>query len=199
MVKSPFNHVISPLTKPQVASRHCTIRRHMHRECWLLQKKKLPTVHLIHNVIAGHKTNWTKKITNCPSNSKQNELPTVHLCRKDPRQLSWEIGHHCLQVQTRQIPNKIVKKKIWVRLVLWDCLSGLVTFTRCCCRYERALSFTLCILCTIMISCSLTPKERIKLYRASAFSFGKQDWLKGEFQIKVLNLIPKQMENRLGT
>ena len=29
--------------------------------------------------------------------------------------------------------------------------------------------------------------------------FGKQDWLKGEFQIKVLNLIPKQTENRLGT
>ena len=37
------------------------------------------------------------------------------------------------------------------------------------------------------------------LYRASALLFERQDWLKGEFQIEVLNLIPKQMENRLGT
>ena len=32
-----------------------------------------------------------------------------------------------------------------------------------------------------------------------SLSFGKQDWLKGECQIEVLNLIPKQTENRQGT
>ena len=44
--------------------------------------------------------------------------------------------------------------------------------------------------------------NQIELYLTlsrTAFSFGKQDWIKGEFQIEVLNLIPKQTENRLGT
>ena len=40
-------------------------------------------------------------------------------------------------------------------------LSGLVTFTTCHCKYGRAFSFTLCVFCTFIISCSLTSKERM--------------------------------------
>ena len=38
-------------------------------------------------------------------------------------------------------------KNIWPWL--WDHLSGLVTFIKCRCKFRRALSFTLCSICTI--------------------------------------------------
>ena len=44
----------------------------------------------------------------------------------------------------------------------------------------------------------LTDQWMIKIKGIDSLLFGKQDWLKGEFQIKVLNLIPTQTENRLG-
>ena len=51
----------------------------------------------------------------------------------------------------------------WIPLkyLLWDPLSGLVTFTRPRCKYGRALSFTICVICTIIISCSLTSEDRV--------------------------------------
>ena len=60
--------------------------------------------------------------------------------------------------------SRVVSKVnlIWEHnYMLWDHLSGLVTFTRRRCKYGSAFSFTLCVLCTIIISCSLTSKERI--------------------------------------
>ena len=47
------------------------------------------------------------------------------------------------------------------QIVLWDHLSGLVTFTNHRCKYGRALSFTVCGFCTVIIGCSLTSKEII--------------------------------------
>ena len=50
-------------------------------------------------------------------------------------------------------------------------MSGQVTFTRCRCKYAGKLSSTLCVFCTIIISCSFTSKERICLCPLSVFSF----------------------------
>ena len=45
----------------------------------------------------------------------------------------------------------------------------------------------------------LIAKESKQDVTILSYIFGKQDWVKGEFQIEVLNLIPEQTENRLGT
>ena len=71
-------------------------------------------------------------------------------------------------------------------VLLWDHLSGQVTFTRCCCKYGQALSFTLCIFCTFIISCSLGSKEIIYCVSLTIFQLlamktcinGGSDWIK---------------------
>ena len=45
----------------------------------------------------------------------------------------------------------------------------------------------------------LVGRALIYLFIDSASSFGKQHWVTGEYKTEVLNFIPKQTENRLGT
>ena len=56
-----------------------------------------------------------------------------------------------------------------LHILLWDHLSGQVTFTRCRCTCRRALSFTLCVFCTIIISFSLTSEEKIYCVSLTVF------------------------------
>ena len=52
-----------------------------------------------------------------------------------------------------------------------------------------------------VISWRTNTNTKIKHFNSTTpqFLFGRQDWVKGEFQIKVLYLIHKQTENRLST
>ena len=45
----------------------------------------------------------------------------------------------------------------------------------------------------------LILQSSIFIQKDSASLFGKQHWVSGEYQTEVLNLIPKQLENRLAT
>ena len=50
-------------------------------------------------------------------------------------------GHCILKVNFSSLIVQVI--------ALWDHLSGLVTFAICRCKYKLALSFTLCIFCTL--------------------------------------------------
>ena len=112
---------------------------------------------------------WAWAYPGCPRLTRgQSRLPIHHSAVAEVPLLSCELQEHASEeLQKRDWEFIIVQ--LFPKTVLRDHLSGQVTFTGRCCKYGRALSFTLCIFCTIIISCSLTSKERIYCVSLTVF------------------------------